>query len=189
MSVERRRELWLRLGGAAEVIGGVLLGMIPQWWPLGAVVMIAGVVPLVLWFLKGRRSGLADELPTNLPKAKLSDWQNNAVLPLGSWACLIEGLHPPLKGTDIGATQAYPIHKMMKTAINKERTLKAVDSDKPTFKGADRNTDVHRDELRRYFEEHHQNTRWRYPKILFPERTPSERADDKRRRREAARGT
>lgn len=30
----------------------------------------------------------------------------------------------------------------------------------------------HHDELRRYFQAHHQNTRWHYPEILFPESVP-----------------
>ncbi len=187
MSGERENG-WLVAAGCVGAVGAGVSLLAPDARWLGWILIAAGLVPAVVWFFSQKKNPLADDLPIHLPKAKMSDWKDNSQLPLGSWACLIEGLHPPLKGTDIGRTKAYPIFKVMKTAINNEKTLMAMESGQPDFHGADRNTDVHRDELRRYFEEHHQHTRWRYPEILFPERTPSERADDNRRRREAARG-
>lgn len=181
-----------RRDALAGALGALLLGavgaialLIQNIW-VAVALFAASAIPLGWWFWQGRTRGAVESLPTDLPRAKLSDWKDNHQLPLGSWACLIEGLHPPLKGTDIGATKAYPIFKIMKTAINNEKTLMAMESGQPGFHGADRNTDVRRDELRRYFEEHHQHTRWRYPEILFPERTDAQRAEDKRLRRNPA---
>lgn len=149
MSVERRRELWGALAVAAEVIGGTLLAMIPAWWPIGAVVMLAGVVPILLWLLGGKN---ADASPLE-PARKIKDWgpiDRIDAFRLGQWAAIISGYNYPADWREDPAPRPWKDEFFFLKRAVQAGKFKVREC--PIAKNIKRTTLVYRDEITKFYE-------------------------------------